>query len=326
MITVVVLLAPLRTDATPAAPYPTNPTLTESAVYIVADGLSRFELATVDPTWHVHAGSASDAPVVAHDTIVVGDSRGLWAFGAEDGRLRWRYATTARAFSPTTIDNIVYAGTETGLLQALSVADGRVLWQQAFEGWVYPPAIVGDVLIVTGQNQRVVALDRHTGKKLWSRALPQESVYVPVAIDDKLVVVTTFSGDIIALHIADGALHWQQRDSVANLSPIRSASQLFFRTIGGTLKVRDAQSGKLQWQNKAYLSNHPVHVSNGYLAARDDAGNIAIFNTGDGRIVWHHSSHAELIGRPLLLADRLIFFTAGAYPTPTVVRWSTTQN
>lgn len=294
--------------------YPANPNVTGGAIFVAQQhGVTRFDTGRLQPLWSARADSSDDATVVTVQAVLVGSSHGLTAFDPATGSLLWHLASDARLFSPSVADGVAYVGSKNGILRAVQVENGRVLWQRRFNGWVYAPAIVGERLIVGGQSQRLYALDRANGQLLWDIPLSQEMVYRPVAVEfagSDIVVVTLFSGEIIALHAADGRLHWRAREDVASLSPVSANGRLYFRTMGGPLKVRSAADGRLLWQSRQALSSHPIRVVTGRVIARDDSGKIVVLNAFDGTVLWQRSTHGQSIGSPILLADdRLVLFT-----------------
>lgn len=309
--------------------YPANPNFTGDALFIAHNGVARFDVNRLQPLWRAAPGLSADAPVVTATAVLAGSSSGLAALDRQSGKQLWRLRSPARIFSPSASDQIAYAGSEDGILRAVLISTGAVLWQRRFDGWIYPPAIYADRLVGGGQEQRLYAIGRSDGKLLWQIPLSQELVYRPVDIDGKHVVVTTFSGEILALSAADAAVYWRVRDSVANLSPVVADGRLYFRTFAGPLKVRSATDGQLLWQSRRQLSGHPIQVVNGYVLARDDSGNVFVLDAQDGRTLWQQRIQGEPIGKPIMLANRLILFTDSrglhGWPKATAMNWSTTS-
>ena len=310
--------------------YPTNPALSETAIFIAHDGLSCFDRQSLKPCWHTLSGYSSDSPVATEQAILIGGSLGLHALHPDNGQVLWHLSTKARLFSPTVADGIAYVGGEDGSLRAVNVVSGQVLWQRNFAGWVYPPAIVAERLIIAGQELKLRALQRNTGALLWEIPLAQESVHYPVAIDNDTVVVTTFSADILALSVFDGSLRWQIKDSVANHSPLVIDEKLYFRTFAGPLKARSVIDGRLLWQNETHLSTRPLRKIDKALVAVNENGQGLVLDVKTGSLIKHFPISGKTIATPLLIDQRVIFFTGSVNPqdrlTPNVIPWTSTKS
>ncbi|MEZ5594019.1 MAG: PQQ-binding-like beta-propeller repeat protein [Gammaproteobacteria bacterium] len=322
----VLLLGLLTTGLAQAA----NPALQDDSVYLAYQGLIRLDLPTLRPRWRVPLEWGQAEPVVSGDTVLLGNSRGLQALSTATGELRWQRRSSSRVFAPGVAGERVYAGSENGHLQALSLSDGSLLWQRQFDGWVYAPAIAANVLIVAGQEPVVRALDPANGATLWEYPLTQEAVHYPVLADARNVIITTFSGTVLALDVATGALRWRVQDSSPNHSPLVSGATLYFRTFEGPVIARAAQDGRELWRSKQALSTHALQLAGESLLAVDEFGAVVVLAQSSGTLIRRYPDPAELLGTPLAMNGRVLFFRdaggANSWPRLTVIPWSIMTN
>ena len=308
-----------------------NPVVQAQTVFLAHRGLLCFDLASMRTCWRRPDRIAGE-PVLAGDTLLIGNSSGLFAFSTSTGELRWHQPSQSRLFAPSINpsidDSVAYVGSEDGTLQAFSVADGTLRWQRKFDGWVYAPAIAKQQLIVTGQEPLVRALDPADGVTLWEYPLEQEAVHYPVLSADN-VIVTDFSGAVLALDAASGELRWRLRDSSANHSPLAAGNTLYFRTFAGPIVARDAQDGREIWRSAQALSSQPLALSGDALLAVDEYDAVLVLDSASGAVLRRYPGRGTLIGAPVYADGRLIVFReAGGLrqaPQLTVISWTTTE-
>lgn len=141
--------------------------------------------------WTVSSSSAGrpTAPVVAGDTVFVGDRSGAVRALDSDGNLKWKaYTGGAIFFPPAVADRRVYVGSADGRVYAFEAATGRQLWSFRLapaQRWIpvygrlistWPVAggvVVHDGVVYTAAGMahydgtHVVALDAVSGKVKW---------------------------------------------------------------------------------------------------------------------------------------------------------------
>ena len=308
-----------------------NPAVQDRTVFLAHQGLHCFDLKTMRSCWHRH-GNIHGEPVIADDTLLLGNSSGLFAFATRTGELRWHKPSQSRVFAPSINPDVnhavAYAGSEDGTLLAFSIQDGALLWQRHFDGWVYAPAISDQHLIITGQEPLVRALNPANGATLWEYPLAQESVHYPV-LSDSNAIITDFAGTVLALDIAFGELRWEQRDTSANHSPLVSENILYFRTFAGPVVARDARNGRELWRSKHALSHQPLTLNNNALLAVDEYGAVVILSSVSGAVQHRYPGNGRLIGVPVSADGRLIVFreTNGAQQAPrlTIISWTSNE-
>ena len=304
---------------------PANPAVDGQTLYLAGPGLTRFDLDGFRQPWQALADHSYEAAVVTRQAVLAAGSSGLTALDRRSGTPLWRLTVGQRLFAPVVSGPTAYLGGEQGLLYAVAVDDGRLRWRRRFDGWVYSPAVGEQRLFVAGQEPLLRALDRRDGRTLWAVPLPQESVYRPVFTRGQ-VIVTTFSGDVIAVAAADGAVRWRVRDDAPNHSPLPAADLLLFRTFAGPVKARRASDGRLVWQSRQALSAQPLHVVDGRVLAVDARDQVVILDVASGQPLTRLAAHPPVRYPPAVVDGRLLLLSRPGTAQPlrlTLLPWST---
>jgi outer membrane protein assembly factor BamB len=164
----------------------------------------------------------------------------LEAFRTSDGQLVWRTSTDGWVSnSPAVVDGVVYATTAQQMVYAFGAQDGRLRWHFAMEHLPpgtpaagHTPAVVGGVVYVGAFGGEVFALDARNGTRRWL-ALPRggaagesEAVVQTLVVRSEVVFVGTqpfphpgfdqsYDGVVYALRAGDGTRLWTYHDQEA---------------------------------------------------------------------------------------------------------------
>lgn len=303
----------------PGALYPHNPNLAGSAVFLSHEGIHRIALGPLTPIWQSLQGVATFEPVVTGQLVLTGSPGGLYALARDTGRLLWQLPSDSTLFSPVVSARTAYVAGQDGSLTALDLDTGQVIWRRRFQGWVYPPALSGTTLVsVTGPGM-VSGLAPTTGQTLWMRALGQEPVYHPLAVDGQRVVLTLFDARVILLDAGTGRILWQVQAPSPAFTPTLIGTALVFGTYGGQVLALDADTGRTLWTR--HLGGR-VRISAfnppGGVWASNDQGAIALLGLATGRVLRGEHPPGVPIGTPLTWHDDLLVFLEG--PDPPSVR------
>lgn len=141
-------------------------------------------------------------------------------------------------------------------LPALSASAGiRNLWSASAGksgDYTFTPAVVGSAVYLAGRDGSVSKLEN--GKSLWKVAIGQP-LSAGVAASQKLVVVATSKGDVIALSAEDGKQLWQAKASSEVLAaPAIGGAGVAVKSGDNRVFLFDAESGARKW---AYLRSTP---------------------------------------------------------------------
>jgi outer membrane protein assembly factor BamB len=135
--------------------------------------------------------SIQSSPAVADDTVFFGARDGfLYAVGAEDGQLRWRFDHKISWVnsSPAVSDGLVYAGSSDGkFIQCVEARSGKEVWRLKTESLVWSsPAVVGRALYAGDWAGNLYALDRSNGGELWRYRVQKRILSSPLVEGGRL--------------------------------------------------------------------------------------------------------------------------------------------
>jgi outer membrane protein assembly factor BamB len=158
------------------------------------------------------------------------------------------------------------------------------------------PGITGSSIIVSDTKGNVSSYDLKTGKQRWDRSLDVSiSGGVGAGGGTDTAVVTTYTGDVIALSADSGEINWQ----VAVGGEVVSQAQLnknlvVVQLVTGDVIALDRASGEQRW---VYTSNQPnltLRGTSSPLVALDatlvglDNGKFVAIDNANGAVIWQH--------------------------------------
>ena len=129
----------------------------------------------------------------------------------------------------------------------------------------------------------VWGLDDSSGELRWQHKLDQELVYSPVSASEHSVIVTTFSGAVIALKIRDGSEIWSRHFTTQSLAPTVIDSRVLLPGMDGILRALDPDTGRLLWQQP--LDGRivtPLHGRGDLLLALTEEGTLYLLGADSG--------------------------------------------
>ncbi len=250
--------------------------------------------------------------------------------GTVDGRVvainsstqskQWDYTITPATTiytAPILHGDLVYIGTYSGQVYALTIARGT-------ERWVYPRtgsmgAIVGSLVIanetiyISSSDGRVYTLDTTYGDLKWkSEPLADKLWTSPTVIGDTLYV-STFDGHIYALSAETGELlDWSFKAEAGFVSsPVIDENTVYVGSfdrhlyaikIGGDTPVwkfpKEKPAGNWFWAS-------PV-VNEGIIYAGCLDGKLYAIDTETGERLWEYDAGSPIVSSPVLMDNLLI--------------------
>ena len=151
-----------------------------------------------------------------------------------------------------------------------------------------------------------------TLKVLWSYEAG-ESIDSSPAVADGVVYVTSASGDLLALNLADGQLKWKYTVELGfgESSPAVANGRVFVGDLGGVFHAVNATDGRAAWTFKtgSEIKSSPVVVGDLVLIGSYD-GTLYGLNVADGKVRWQVRTENYVHGTPSVL-DGVAYF-AGA--------------
>jgi len=131
----------------------------------------------------------------------------------KDLRLVWTYeAGESIESSAAIVNGVVYVGSQSGELAALSLADGSVRWKYKATGPIgeSSPCVSGGVVYIGDLNGTLHAVGARDGHAVWTFKTNGEIKSSPVVVGDK-VLVGSYDEHLYCVNASNGSLVWKFR-------------------------------------------------------------------------------------------------------------------
>lgn len=272
------------------------------------------------------AGRVTASPVVYANRVYALDAKGnVSAFATSGGNALWRVSLRpGRENTSTTflaalslgggddgsggyggglaIDGgRLYAASGFGNVVALDPESGAKIWERQLDAPVRSaPAAVGGKVFVVALDGKFYCLAGADGGELWSvRGLPQQASLInnaSPAVDGDIVVVPYPSGDLVALHVADGSAAWTESLSRTRMNsemtsmsdaarPAIDGGTVFAVGHAGRMVATQSGSGERLWSLNIPGTQQPW-VAGGSVFVVDTQGQLMAISRRDGKMQW----------------------------------------
>ena len=162
------------------------------------------------------------------------------------------------------------------------------------------PVIDEEKIYTIDTTLTVIAINKNNGKKKWMKKLKKKVDKTKgimsggLAVTDKILAVTTGTGDIFALDKNNGSIIWRSKIT----APIRAApiiSGNFFLVLSkdNRLYTYDLDSGNLSWTHEGleeistFMGSSSPVVSKGTVIVTYSSGEIYAINLSNGQVIWN---------------------------------------
>ncbi len=207
--------------------------------------------------WQTRVGEQVSLELHAAPRVLIATSdeqENVRALSLESGQTQWvRAGDDGALVAGPVAGGVLLVSAHQGGLLGLRLADGEELWcfdtHRSFER---PAVLLGNRAFVT--DGAVYCLDPATGTPAWEcRLEDDEEAFFGLTAAGDLLLAETWSGRLLALHPADGAIRWEQRPGQA-LGLAVSERRVYVRTEPGAagtparLVAFDRVSGQPAWE------------------------------------------------------------------------------
>ena len=177
-------------------------------------------------------------PARGSDYVYMGgnddDTMRLYALGAADGELRWKYEVAAGTIEA------IYASDQQGSLTAIDGISGSLSWQHEFVASV--SWLIGtEDLLIFEDSASLQAWDIGTGDAVWDYPISAPVMGQPTILDDKLFLLSQ-TGEVIALDPQTGLEAWRYpTDSKSPAGMVIAQGWIFIADENGSLYAYSSQ-------------------------------------------------------------------------------------
>lgn len=270
---------------------------------------------STDPVWRQTLEFPYTSPIVAGDTVLVGDATGIRAFDVTSGSRQWQTKLEETpAGTPAVSDDSVFVTSDgrfkemdDASIRAIGLDRGRELWRvQLEEEHVFTPTVAnGNVYFRASKG--VYALDAD-GTIQWSRTdRPhfddvQHDVMMDLApaVADEIVFVPDPEG-VIALDVETGETIWTASAEKVRAAPAVSQERVFLADVPVGIRAFDRSDGSEHWQwnsdggcwTTPAVAEDAVYATAGF--------NVVEISPSDGTEQWRLSGdglHGDIYSSP----------------------------
>ena len=123
------------------------------------------------------------------------------------------------------------------------------------------------ILAVADDQGNLITINQDDGSIIWKVNLKAE-VLAPVAIDAKLIIVKTGSGELLGLDKSNGQTLWSYRSKLPTLtirgssSPVINANEIYVTFDNGRLGVFELDSGFPLWDGAISFAKGASELEN----------------------------------------------------------------
>ncbi|HEY7355490.1 MAG TPA: PQQ-binding-like beta-propeller repeat protein [Ktedonobacterales bacterium] len=143
----------------------------------------------------------------------------IYAYASKDGRQLWQHPVHNWVFTaPTVANDVVYFGSDDHNLYALKASAGSQLWRYNTGGQIFEQPIVangivyidelGNNLGISSDSTVLFAIHAADGKLIWKQ--PVANMLALEQVQDGVIYVGIWPGQLAALSVEDGSTLWQQ--------------------------------------------------------------------------------------------------------------------
>ena len=300
--------------------------------------------------WKNKVGDSDiSAPVVDRGILFVGsDDNNLYALEAATGKIKWKYQTLGKVYTPTARDGLVFAAsfdnnlyaldqdgnlkwmTGTGssvasppvlynniiyggfskYIHAIYTVNGSIKWTYSTDDWVESTPAIAQGMVFAGSNdKKIYAIDMETKKHRWNYTTGG-SIFSSPSVVNGVIFFGSRDNKVYALDSSNGNLKWSTKtgDWVRS-SPAVFDNKVFAGSNDNSIYALNADNGDVIWKYPATgRVGSPLAGVRGTIYAGSDDGTIYAIGTGDGKLVAKYAAGNGIIS--LALSDNMLFATS----------------
>ena len=274
--------------------------------------------------------------VMGKNEVIVGDED-VFSLDPASGEIQWRFTPSSGRnpglFLPSVADGVVYCGSSSGHVYALSAISGQLIWQTKLlprdTVSVYNPVVVGDIIgvafadFVLSDNDEplggVAVLDRTSGAIRWLEYMPPTrtpdapTAATGAAIAGSVIVAESRDGPVHAFDLATGTHRWAASGFFdRDIRPIVTDGT---RIVVGSSSAKrlialDPADGREIWKLDTPLGGAgALRLADGELIFVYAGGQIMSVDPRNGRARW---SRDDVFGTYPPAIDHESIFVGGA--------------
>jgi len=233
--------------------------------------------------------------------------------------------------SPSSIDGVVYFGSNDGFIYAVHAKNGKLIWKFKTAGAVFSkPTIDGKYLYALSDDGFLYKLERKSSKRVWQfdthggeikRDLPgnESATYdyqcSAASVADGAVFIGSADKRVYAIDEKTGIEKWHfDTQGVVRSTPAVANGKLFFGSYDHNVYALDAPTGKQIWKFdtlREVVSSPLVHLGNLYIGSR--SSDLFALNAESGNVLWKSFYWSSWVESSAVMRDRVLYVGSSDY-------------
>lgn len=236
--------------------------------------------------WKSKVGDRAVAPAISNDLVFIGTDGGLHAIDKESGNVKWEQLLGYVSSKPVVTKNLVIAGCKDGNIYAFDIDSGERKWTHSFDDVAYISDVKHDE-IYFGAGDSCYAFNIADRELIW-KYRTNSPITAPPKINDNIVYVGSWDGNIYALDSGNGDLKWKYQTGWGiDSTPDVSDGTVFVGSLDNNFYALDEGTGELKWAFACKSAIHSSPVTYGeYVFFGCDDGRFYALNKTDGDLAW----------------------------------------
>jgi len=297
-----------------------TPTLVKDEILIADDKghLAAINKTTGKKLWsYKNKAKFSSSACLGNGQVFIGTQNArVIALNNKTAKKQWEQTVSDQVVGkPAYAHGIVVVKTLDGKLYGLDSKTGKQLWsynegnpQLVLKG-ESDPVIHKDQVITGFPDAKIVVLNIKTGTLDWEQQAAESAGFSTLArmidinttpvIDNDMVYVGTYQGNISAFSLATGHRTWEHKLSTYSGLTV-DAKNVYVTDADGVLWAFKKRTGAVNWKQtslKQYMLTEPVAYKN-YIVVGDNIGNVQMFTKKDGLAI----ARTRVSGKPIYAA------------------------
>jgi outer membrane protein assembly factor BamB len=272
-------------------------------------------------SWAFTTGEKNaSAPVagvaVGPDMVYAPVGSNLYALDRRTGAQKWKFSLGGKCFcTPVYHNNVVYVGTESKQLLAVSADKGQRLWSFPVTGAIRSdPLLFEGVLYFGTEDGRLYALDLESRQLRWYFEAGGKVRTAPAYYRDNIFAAND-QGYVYALNARDGRLRWNTN---LDTDKMYSAPMVDRRRVligaGNSLVALDLDNGAISWSYQTFglVAGTPATKDRMVFVGSKD-GSLYCINGATGKAMWRypHEGALEPVTSSPTVQDNTVIFRSG---------------
>ena len=282
--------------------------------------------------WSVHPSQAQDSTPGTRGSDTDGGWRefrgNLNNTGYSTGRVPVTNKTILRfdtgwAFhsSPVISGDILYFGSDSGQVYAVSVTSGEELWNFTASSEIWAtPLVVGDRLFVGSMDSNMYALNRHNGSLLW-RFTTNDSVVSSAKYYNGILVFSSYDGYVYFLNATTGLKTvppYQTSGQIWGSPAIVDGTAIVASNDGNVSRIW-VDSGTKVWnftlpaEYSGFVKYSSPSVASGRVFIGSNDRSVYSLDLGSGHLVWKFTTGNFVYATPGVHGSKVFVHSTDGY-------------